>query len=187
MRMRPIAHFKTITKHKLLVMRYCFSVGLYRQGLMHDLSKYSPSEFWVGARYYQGNQSPNNAERMDRGYSSAWLHHKGRNKHHFEYWLDYSLDRSKPIEGMKMPLRYAVEMFLDRVAAGQIYNGDQFTPSNPLEYYEHGRAKPLLHPKTRELLEFLLHMYAEKGQTDTFRYVKEEILAKNDWNGYNNS
>ena len=78
-------------------------------------------------------------------------------------------------------------MFLDRVAAGQIYNGDQFTPSNPLEYYEHGRAKPLLHPKTRELLEFLLHMYAEKGQTDTFRYVKEEILAKNDWNGYNNS
>ena len=111
--MRPIAHFKTITKHKLLVMRYCFSVGLYRQGLLHDMSKYSPTEFWVGAKYYQGVQSPNNAERMDRGYSSAWLHHKGRNKHHFEYWLDYSLDSDKSIEGMKMPLNYAVEMFLE--------------------------------------------------------------------------
>ena len=80
-------------------MRYCFSVGLYRQGLLHDMSKYSPTEFWVGAKYYQGVQSPNNAERMDRGYSSAWLHHKGRNKHHFEYWLDYSLDPDKSIEG----------------------------------------------------------------------------------------
>lgn len=184
--MRPIAHFKTITKHKLLVMRYCFSVGLYRQGLLHDMSKYSPTEFWVGAKYYQGVQSPNNAERMDRGYSSAWLHHRGRNKHHFEYWLDYSLDSDKSIEGMKMPLNYAVEMFLDRVAAGKIYNGDAFTPDGPLKYYEKGHAKTLLHPKTRELLEFLLHMYAEKGEKATFSYIKMEILAKKDWNDYNN-
>ena len=73
--MRPLMHFCTITKHKFLVMKECFRVGLYRQGLLHDLSKYSWTEFRVGCRYYQGNRSPNNAEREDRGYSSAWLHH----------------------------------------------------------------------------------------------------------------
>ena len=56
-------HFKTITKHKVIVMKYCFQVGLYKQGLLHDLSKYYPIEFKVGAKYYLGNESPNNAER----------------------------------------------------------------------------------------------------------------------------
>ena len=84
-------HFRTITYHRKLVRQNCFRVGLYRQGLMHDLSKYSPTEFLVGARYFQGDRSPNNAEREAKGYSSSWLHHKGRNKHHFEYWIDYTL------------------------------------------------------------------------------------------------
>lgn len=98
--MRPLKHFGTITKHKFLVMKECFRVGLYRQGLLHDLSKYGWTEFRVGCRYYQGNRSPNNAEREDRGYSSAWLHHKGRNKHHYEYWIDYSLDGTGLLTGM---------------------------------------------------------------------------------------
>lgn len=85
--MHVLAHFKTITYHKYLVMKGCFAVGLYRQGLLHDMSKYSPTEFLVGAIYYQGDRSPNNAEREYRGYSSSWLHHKGRNKHHYEYWV----------------------------------------------------------------------------------------------------
>lgn len=185
--MRPWAHFKTITEHKLLVMRYCFQVGLYRQGLLHDLSKYSPAEFWAGAKYYQGNESPNNMERKMTGVSKAWLHHKGRNKHHFEYWIDYGLEKGSRMTGMKMPLRYAVEMFLDRIAAGQIYNGKDFRREDPWKYYERGCGKYIMHPKTRELLEFLLHMYAAKGQKYTFRYVKNEILARNDWRGYNNS
>ena len=82
--MHPIAHFKTITAHRHLVCRYCFRLGLYGQGLKHDLSKYSPTEFWRGAKYYQGDRSPNDAERMKNGTSLAWLHHKGRNRHHFE-------------------------------------------------------------------------------------------------------
>lgn len=89
--MHPWLHFKTITRHKLLVMKYCFRIGLYKQGLLHDLSKYSPTEFLVGCKYYQGTRSPNNAEREDIGVSTSWLHHKGRNKHHFEHWVDYSV------------------------------------------------------------------------------------------------
>ena len=69
-------HFLTITKHKCEVMKNCFAVGLYRQGLLHDLSKYSWEEFAIGVKYYQGNRSPNAAEKEEKGYSAAWLHHK---------------------------------------------------------------------------------------------------------------
>ena len=93
-------HFETITRHKLLVMKYCFACGLYEQGLAHDLSKYSPTEFIPGCIYYQGDHSPNEAKREARGYTSAWLHHKGRNKHHLEYWIDYSTTKAG-LTGMK--------------------------------------------------------------------------------------
>ena len=145
-------HFETITRHKLLVMKYCFACGLYEQGLAHDLSKYSPTEFIPGCIYYQGDHSPNEAERAARGYSSAWLHHKGRNKHHLEYWIDYTTNKSG-MGGMKMPLRYVCEMVCDRVAASQIYLGDKYTDASPWEYYERSKTHYLLHPETRALLE----------------------------------
>ncbi len=172
-------HFKTITYHRYLVMQGCFQVGLYKQGLLHDLSKYSPTEFRVGARYYQGNRSPNNAEREDIGYSSSWLHHKGRNKHHYEYWIDYS---TKGIPGgmapARMPDRYIVEMLMDRIAACKVYHGEQYTPQDPLRYYESGRELAPLHKETRKKLEFLLNMLAEKGEHYTFGYIRKRFLKK---------
>ena len=87
-----LGHFITITNHKLLVMKSCFKVGLYKQGLLHDLSKYNPVEFFAGIKYYNGSISPNGIQKKQEGLSEAWLHHKGRNKHHFEYWIDYSID-----------------------------------------------------------------------------------------------
>ena len=57
----------------------------------------------MGAKYYQGNRSPNEIERREKGYSAAWLHHKGRNKHHLEYWIDYSPEGDHALAGMKMP------------------------------------------------------------------------------------
>lgn len=108
--MKAWKHFCTITEHKIMVMRHCFKIGLYRQGLLHDMSKYTPTEFIPGCKYYQGYRSPNNAEREEKGYSAAWLHHKGRNKHHYEYWIDYSLGPVKGMTGMKMPNRYVAEM-----------------------------------------------------------------------------
>lgn len=176
--MKAIQHFRTITKHKILVMKECFRVGLYKQGILHDLSKYSWTEFRVGCRYYQGNRSPNNAEREERGYSSAWLHHKGRNKHHYEYWLDYSMDGSGRMTGMKMPVRYVVEMFLDRTAASKVYKGKDYRDSDPLEYYRNGRADGLIHPETRMLLETLLNMLAKEGEEATYRYIRKEVLKK---------
>ena len=180
--MKALEHFKTITGHRRLVRQGCFSVGLYRQGLMHDLSKFSPSEFLVGAKYYQGNRSPNNAEREDIGFSSAWLHHKGRNKHHYEYWIDYSIHEAPPgMHGMMpapMPMRYIVEMLMDRIAACKIYNGDAYTQSSPIEYYNRGLDPAPMHPKTKAFLELFLHMIEVWGEEETFTFIRENILSR---------
>lgn len=170
-------HFKTITYHKYLVAKGCFKVGLYKQGIFHDMSKYSPTEFLVGARYYQGDRSPNNAEREAIGYSSAWLHHKGRNKHHYEYWIDYSL---KSIDGgmapAPMPKKYVVEMLMDRIAASKVYQKEKYTDSSPLTYYKLGKDGAPIHEDTKALLEKLLNMLAQNGEKETFRYIREEVL-----------
>lgn len=173
-----IGHLKTIGHHKKLVCRYCFRVGLYRQGLMHDLSKYSPVEFIPGATYYQGFQSPNNMERKVKGYSAAWLHHKGRNKHHLEYWIDYASGEPSGLTGMEMPVRFVVEMFCDRVAASRTYRREKYTDSDPWEYYARSKDAYLMHPNTRALLERMLISLKEKGESETFAMISREILKR---------
>ena len=173
-------HLHTVNSHRRLVRKYCFKLGLYRQGMMHDLSKYSPSEFIPGVKYYQdGHRSPNNAQREDEGVSKAWLHHKGRNKHHFEYWIDYDVDGNSTIlAGMKMPVKYVAEMFCDRVAASRIYNKDKYKDTDPLDYYIKGLGHYIMHPETDELLHNLLKMLADKGEEYTFAYIKANVLKK---------
>ena len=154
-------------------MKYCFKVGLYKQGLLHDLSKYSPEEFWTGVYYYQGNRSPNAAEREVHGFSKAWLHHKGRNKHHFEYWIDFSIKKEDGLVGHKMPLNYVIEMVMDRIAASRIYKGKDYTDRSALEYYQREKNFIVINPETRKLLERLLSMLAEKGERKTFAYMRK--------------
>ena len=173
-------HLHTVNAHGRLVRKYCFKLGIYRQGLMHDLSKYSPSEFIPGVKYYQdGHRSPNNAQREDEGVSKAWLHHKGRNKHHFEYWIDYDVDGSRTVlAGMKMPVKYVAEMFCDRIAASRIYNKEKYKDSDPLDYYIKGLGHYIMHPETDALLHKLLQMLADKGEEYTFEYIKKNVLKK---------
>lgn len=179
-------HLHTVNSHRRLVRKYCFKLGLYRQGMMHDLSKYSPSEFIPGVKYYQdGHRSPNNAQREDEGVSKAWLHHKGRNKYHFEYWIDYDVDGNSTIlAGMKMPVKYVAEMFCDRVAASRIYNKDKYKDSDPLDYYIKGLGHYIMHPETDALLHNLLKMLADKGEEYTFSYIKENVLKKKKTGGF---
>lgn len=164
-------HFKTITKHRHKVIAHCAKAGILWQGLRHDLSKYTPEEFLPGAEFCTGTRSPNEGEREVYGYSLAWMHHKGRNRHHFEYWTDYN-PKTKQIEPVKMPLRYVVEMFCDRVAASKIYQGENYKPDSALQYFLRGKTHRKIHPKTSALLEKLLRMLAERGEEETFRYIR---------------
>ena len=174
--MKAWQHFKTITKHKFLVMGGCFRVGLIWQGITHDLSKYSPTEFRAGAKYYQGDRSPNAAEREDKGYSEAWMHHKGRNRHHYEYWTDLNR-QSRTYEAIPMPRKYFVEMIMDRRAACMTYQGKNYKDDSALIYFERSLEKNLMHPQTNQELRYVLTMLAEKGEKETFRYLKESVLT----------
>ena len=80
--------------------------------------------------------------------------------------------------GMKMPVRYVVEMFMDRIAACKVYKGAAYKDSDPLIYYNSGKAGDMMHKDTRKLLEKLLHMLAEQGEETVFCYVRREILKK---------
>ena len=173
--MKPWQHFKTITHHRLLVLGGCFRVGLYWQGLTHDLSKYSPVEFLTGAKYYQGDRSPNSAERAQVGYSVAWMHHKGRNRHHYEYWTDLSRETGR-YESVPMPRKYLVEMVMDRRAACMTYQGDAYTDASAWEYFAASRERRLMHPELERQLGHILAMLRDKGEVETFRYLKQEVL-----------
>ena len=171
------SHFKTITKHRNLVMVHCFKVGLYRRGLLHDLSKYAPVEFIPGALYYQGNRSPNAAEREVQGYSVAWMHHKGRNKHHFEYWTDI-LPGTHEYGPVPMPTEYLVEMVMDRIAACKVYKGAAYTDADALDYLNLAIDSYLMHPETMRKLKFLLTMLRDRGEQETFRFIREVVLKE---------
>ena len=171
-----IGHFRTVTRHRHAVIRHAGKAGILWQGLRHDLSKFSFAEFIPGAKYYQGDRSPNEMERKLFGYSLAWMHHKGRNKHHFEYWTDYNPIEKKMMP-VPMPIRYIAEMFCDRVAASKIYQGDKYTDSHPYEYFVRGVANRAIEKETSEILESWLIMLKEQGEDATLRYIRECVKA----------
>ena len=176
--MHILEHLRTVNRPRHLVRKYCFRLGLYWQGLTHDLSKYSPTEFWRSAKYYQGYRSPNDQERLVNGVSLSWLHHKGRNRHHFEYWTDYGVS-GEGIIGVEMPKKDVAEMFCDRLAASKVYRGQDFQPGDPYQFFQYGKKKRLLmHPATSELLETILIVLRDQGEDAAFDYVRREVLGK---------
>lgn len=170
-------HLSTVLRHKYQVFVHCCKAGIPFRGIVHDLSKFSPAEFIPGVRYYTGDHSPNVGEREEYGYSKAWMHHKGRNRHHFEYWTDYNI-KTRRVEPMPMPPIFVAEMFCDRVAASKIYKGKEYTNASPYEYYEAGIAKKQLHPTTAAQLEKLLTVLRDEGEEKAFELCRKELLSK---------
>ena len=175
-----MGHFGVVSRHRRAVIKHCYGAGILWQGLRHDLSKYSPVEFWQGVKYFSGTHSPNETERNEKGYSSAWLHHKGRNKHHFEYWTDYN-PKEKKVCPVKMPVRYVAEMFCDRVAASKIYQGEKYNESHPYEYFLKGKQTRFIHPETSDLIESWLLMLKEKGEAHTLRHIKSVVRSNEEY------
>ncbi len=174
----PIKHFLTITKHRHLVMRYCFKCGLIKQGLLHDLSKYSFLEFSRGAKYYAGGvKSPHPNERAAKGYSEAWMHHKGRNKHHVEYWNDFNIELQH-YAPVSMPDKYIAESICDRIAASKNYNKKTYNDTFPLDYFMHEGNHLPIHETTRNKMYFLLTYLANNGSKKTFKYIKYHLKKK---------
>lgn len=149
-------------KHKHRVFVHCVKCGIPWRGIVHDMSKFSPAELFESVRYYNGHRSPIAICREKNGVSRAWLHHKGRNKHHIEYWLDPDC-KITPL----MPYKYAVECFCDKVAATKVYKGKDYTDAAPLAHWERYGKKVNGNPRTMAFLETAFHEFAERGEKQT--------------------
>lgn len=170
-------HLHTINKHRFLVMRYCFKCHLFKQGLLHDLSKYSFTEFFNSVKYYQGTYSPTINERKDKGYSDVWLHHKGRNKHHAEYWSDVSVE-DHLYHPIPMPKKYLVESFCDRLAACKVYRKKTYEPQMALDYLLNEKYRLPIHEDSFNDLKMLLEYYVLHGEKEVFKYIRNVYLKK---------
>lgn len=156
-------HLHTINKHRFYVFKLSIRAGILFRGLMHDLSKYSPVEFFEGVKYYNGKRSPISFCKQEKGYSKAWLHHKGRNKHHFEYWIDNMAPNKTPI----IPYKYTVEMICDTISAGLVYKGKEWTNSSPLEYYNNRKDKEYINEDIKQVLVTVYEQVAKNGINKT--------------------
>ena len=170
-------HLTTITRHRHRVLLHCAKAGILWQGLFHDLSKYSPVEFFEGVRYFDGTHSPTEDARRLNGSSLAWMHHKGRNRHHWEYWTDFNL-KEKRYMAVPMPKRYLAEMLCDRVAASKIYKGDAYTDDAPLEYLMNGRMRDNMHESTRDTLIRFLTQLRDEGEDAMFASIRLWLKEK---------
>lgn len=168
-----LKHLKLITIHRWHVFIYCCIAGMPIRGLIHDLSKYSPTEFLESIRYYQGNRSPIDACKEINGYSKAWLHHKGRNPHHYEYWQD---NFDKGGEALQMPFEYALELICDYLAAGKAYMKKDFTYIGEYKWWQGKTSNPIaMHPQT---LLFVDLMLKKMVKTNSCRCIKKDIARK---------
>lgn len=168
---RFFGHLHTINTHRFLVMKTCFRCGMYEQGLKHDLSKYSFSEFWPSVRYFQGDRSPISKEKQLNGYSLCWLHHKGRNKHHWEYWLD-RLGADKKVSAIEMPFRYMLESVIDRISASKVYKKEKYTNGEPYDFFTNSKEIHCMHPNTVKQISYLLLYLKENGEEKALDYYK---------------
>jgi hypothetical protein len=181
-----LRHFTTITRHKWYVMRACFKCGLYLQGILHDLSKYSITEFTASAKYFQGDKSPIDAEKIANGYSLAWQNHKAKNKHHWQYWTDFEKGELIVIE---MPPKYLAEMLCDWVGAGKAYNKSAWTIDTFKGWYKSHRDTMMLHTLTRAYIDLLIeNVKSEKDLYDKWikisRIKEDRVLIICQGGGY---
>ena len=158
---KTMRHLQTVVKHRHYVNYFCRKAGIPWQGLTHDLSKFNPIEFCEGVKYYSGIMSPIDKCKQKQGYSDAWFHHRGRNKHHWEYWVDSLSKDGIPVE---MPYRYAVEMLCDWAGAGLAYT--KFTnmkdaARNEIGWWNQKKDHMKLAPNTRKFVETVFSLLKE--------------------------
>ena len=166
-------HFKTVCKHKWIVFKECCACGIFWQGLVHDMSKFGFTEFVASARHFQGDRSPIDAEKEAIGYSMAWLHHKGHNKHHWEYWTDF--DSNGQVVANAIPFKYIVEMVCDWIGAGKTYSEEKWTQAEPLNYFNKVRAGRHFHPETEKVIMTLLGVIYYCGLDDFHKLCRDMI------------
>lgn len=169
-------HLCTILKHKYWVFRYCLKFGLIWRGIKHDFSKFSPTEFLESVKYYTGTSSPIDACKKENGVSYSWMHHKGRNDHHYEYWVDNLDNGGEPIV---MPYKAAVEMISDMLGAGRAYNGKSFSYKSELIWWKNKvKTDPCINLSTLYFVSYVFYnLYKKEVGLPHVEITKKSLSA----------
>ena len=149
-----------IIRHKWYVMIECFKRGLIWRGLLHDLSKLLPDEFFPYMNWFYNKYGVNieNKQKIDNkdvrkhkkffdNFNKAWLKHQHRNKHHYQYWnLLYDDGTEKQL---KIPDKYKIEMLCDWIGAGKAIIGK----NNIKDWWNKTKDKKKINKKVFKWLE----------------------------------
>lgn len=168
---RLIGHFITITKHHILVRNMCFKAGLYKQGLLHDLSKYTYKEFHNGVKYFQGYRSPIVKEKeLNNGKSIAWEHHIENNPHHWEHW---NINYNKKINSTSdLPFNFLLESCMDRIAACKVYEKSNYTKESAYIFLINSKESQNMGKNNLRRFEILIRYLKDNDEKKTLMYYK---------------
>ena len=173
-------YFKSICRHRHYVSHYCFMCHEYKRGIFHDISRFSPTEFTEMAAYYDGKHYTVDMARKHNGYSVAWLHHKGRNDHHYQYWIDNFGEGGRAI---RMPYHQTVEMLCDYLGEGRLHDGKMFTYARELKFWE-DKTDPdndmLIHEDTQKFMDIVIQSLADL-ETKYQKYAGKKIMMSDGW------
>lgn len=165
-----VGHLKTVLTHKKWVFYYCCQFGIPFRGLVHDLSKFSPTEFLESVKYYSGKRSPIDICKEKNGYSAAWMHHKSHNKHHYEYWQDNFDKGGVPVQ---MPFKNALELVCDYLGAGKAYMKDDFSFVGEYKWWENKNKNPIaMHRQTWLFVDMMLAALRDGEAIMDIKYAK---------------
>lgn len=177
-----IAYTKYVVRHKWYVFLECCKLGIPLRGILHDLSKFLPSEFFPYAIYFNGKEQKGENSFAKAGYKKpkntsddfdlAWLLHQKRNKHHWQWWVLLE-DEGSP-DALEMPLKYAKEMIADWKGAGRA----QGNPDNCKTWYLKNRNKMTLAAYTRFWVETTLGVAKAEFTEPLYPKSLSEITQK---------
>ena len=165
-------HLSTVLAHRHAVFQACIKAGQFWRGFNHDLSKFSPTEFFQYVKYFEVGKSPRDVA-LDMGEQfTAWRHHVGHNPHHWEYWVDNQKGVLVPLE---MPTPYFIEMICDWIGANKTYatrKGQTWDINELHTWYNKTKDHQLFAEVTLQRVQYLMKLRDEQSIYAALRMLK---------------
>jgi hypothetical protein len=157
---RHLKYASYVIRHKWFVFVECVKLGIPLRGLVHDLSKFWPSEWFPYVEYFHGShrEDSERGQEVQMMFDLAWMAHQHRNPHHWQWWV--LKEDSGAVKVFEMPMGPRKEMLADWMGAGKA-QGKKDQPRECASWYRANRDKMILGAETRLWIEMRLGIYKE--------------------------
>lgn len=170
--MKHLKYLSYVLRHKWYVFLECCKYGLVWRGIVHDLSKFRPREWFAYAEHFYGPNSHDKDGRYtpmrdktgyykpidtgDAAFDRAWFWHQKVNSHHWQFWFQiHNTDDIHFGTILEMPHNDMVEMFCDWHGASRAQGNKSTVP----EWWQANKSKIRLHLLTREWLQNQIELW----------------------------